>query len=81
MTYNFNISIKCNKGGVIEVDTVAAYGYFERLDGSEGGGLWFERCEIGSKMLELVDYDGMAILPMRVITALRENGFYVSDDM
>lgn len=63
--------------GVVGIDTTALYGYFERKDGSEGGGLWFERVDGGA--LELVDYDGVACLPRSVVAALRAAG-YVLDE-
>ena len=57
----------------IEVDTAAQYGYFENNLNGSGGGLWFEN---GA----LVDYDGVAVLPMKVIKALRAAGLIVSED-
>lgn len=68
MAYNFSIMLKCSAGTDVGIDPVARYGFYERKDGSEGGGLWFEQ---SNDKLELVDYDGMACLPMRVIEALR----------
>lgn len=79
MSYFFNVSMKCTKGTDCGVDTAAMYGYWERQDGSEGGGLWFGLSDIGIQKLELVDYDGASELPSRIITLLRENGFYVDD--
>lgn len=63
--------------GVVGIDSHSLYGYWERKDGSEGGGLWFERIEGGA--LELVDYDGLACLPRSVVAALRAAG-YVLDE-
>ena len=63
--------------GTVGVDTAARCGYFERKDGSEGGGLWFERLADGT--LELVDYDGMACLPRSVVEALRGAGFVLDE--
>jgi hypothetical protein len=54
--------------GTVGIDPAALYGYWEHKDGSEGGGLWFERTETGD--LELVDYDGDYVLPRLVIAAL-----------
>ena len=54
--------------GTVGIDPTALYGYWEHKDGSEGGGLWFERTEAGD--LELVDYDGDYALPRLVIAAL-----------
>jgi hypothetical protein len=59
------------------VDTAALYGYWEYTDGTEGGGLWFEKRPDGK--LELLDYDGWYILPAYVATLLRESGFIVDE--
>ena len=80
--YNFTIKLHpygtSPDVGIIEVDPVALYGYFERKDGSEGGGLWFDRAE--GDTLELVDYDGVATLPKAIIECLRHNGATVDAD-
>ena len=41
-SYNFDITLHPwgADHGVVEIDTAALYGYWERKDGSEGGGLW-----------------------------------------
>lgn len=80
MTYNFTVKLKPyarDDGGVIGVDPVAEYGYFELADGAEGGGLWFERTADGT--LELVDFDGQSFLPRKVAGALRAAGYIVED--
>jgi hypothetical protein len=81
-SYNFTIKLHpwgdAPNNGVVEIDPVALYGYFERKDGSEGGGLWFARSLNGN--LELVDFDGMACLPSFVARTLRANGFTVDTD-
>jgi hypothetical protein len=64
--------------GVVRVDTDAQYGYWEYRDGTEGGGLWFAKCD-GATALELVDYDGAFELPRAVVRALRAAG-YVLDE-
>jgi hypothetical protein len=64
--------------GIVEIDPAALYGYFERRDGSEGGGLWFDRAE--GDTLELVDYDGVSCLSPEVIAALRAAGVTVDAD-
>ena len=79
MAYSYNVKMICAKGTTCEVDTSAKYGYWERQDGSEGGGLWFETSDIGNKGLELIDYDGIGELPSRIVMVLRESGFYVDD--
>lgn len=78
--YNFTATLHPwgPEHGAIGIDPAALYGYFERKDGSEGGGLWFERTEAGN--LELSDYDGTACLPMAIITALRAHGVTVTPD-
>lgn len=79
--YNFTTTLhpwgNNPENGVIGIDPTALYGYFERKDGSEGGGLWFEQTPEG---LELSDYDGSACLPSYVTRTLREAGFIVSPD-
>jgi len=60
------------------VDTKAAYGYWERKDGSEGGGLWFAHKADGT--LELQDFDGAFELPVVVANELRAAGFVVGPD-
>lgn len=57
--------------GKIGIDTIERYGYWEHADGSEGGGLWFDFIENKEEGFELVDYDGAAVLPRKIIEALR----------
>ena len=70
--YNFTTTLhpwgENPERGTVGIDPAALYGYWEHKDGSEGGGLWFERTETGG--LELVDYDGDYALPRLVIAAL-----------
>lgn len=71
---SYNFDLKLNNGThSIEVDTAAQYGYFENNLNGSGGGLWF-------KDGALVDYDGVAVLPMKVIKALRAGGLIISED-
>lgn len=70
--YTYNIEVKDSAGATVAVDTASQYGYWERSDGSEGGGLWFEGAE-------LIDYDGAFELPRRVIEALLAAGFTVDE--
>jgi hypothetical protein len=84
MTYNFDLKIPTPKF-TVEVSTAELYGWYEHDDlGDEaGGGLWFEidtSAPDGNLRLELVDYDGMAILPKPIVTSLRANGILVSED-
>jgi hypothetical protein len=80
--YNFTIKLHpygtAPELGIVEIDPVALYGYFERKDSSEGGGLWFDRAEGGT--LELIDYDGVSSLSPKVVAALRGAGFIVDAD-
>jgi hypothetical protein len=65
------------EAGIVQIDPAAQYGYWERKDGSEGGGLWFAQDTQGE--LELIDYDGAAELPRAVVQALRAAGFMLDD--
>ena len=77
LNYNFSHKFSCSLGTEIGVDPEAKYGYWERADGSEGGGLWFE--PIGTK-LDLMDYDGAGVLPRRIVGALIANGYSVDTE-
>jgi hypothetical protein len=67
--------------GIVEVSPSTLFGYWEIKDGTEGGGLWFDRVETrGSVTLELIDFDGNYQLPGKVVEALRDAGFIVSED-
>ncbi|OBQ43513.1 MAG: hypothetical protein AN484_11885 [Aphanizomenon flos-aquae WA102] len=69
--------------GQVGIDPAALYGYWERKDGSEGGGLWFDHLPPGtagySAGLDLIDYDGDFELPRSVVAALRAAGVYLDD--
>lgn len=79
--YTFNITLhpwgESPERGVVCIDTSALYGYFEHKNGSEGGGLWFERLDNGS--LELIDYDGVFELPRSVVAALKAHGIVLDE--
>jgi hypothetical protein len=81
MSYNFNIKLhpwgESPERGNVEIDEAALYGAWEYKDGTEGGGLWFERLEDGR--LDLTDYDGAFALPKAVTDALRLAGFSVEE--
>lgn len=86
MTYNFDKKMQ-TANFTVEVDTAACYGHFEHNEcGDErGGGLWFEvnieTHRVGSdRILELVDYDGVACLPLEVSGALIDAGFVVNEE-
>lgn len=67
--------------GIVEVSPSTLYGYWEHKDGTEGGGLTFERVKTRDGLtLELIDFDGDYELPGKVIEALRDAGFIVSED-
>ena len=66
------------KLGGLEIDPEALRGFFEHRDGSEGGGLWFERST--TNQLILVDFDGVFQLPKQVIEVMRKAGIIVDDD-
>jgi len=73
MSYNFTLTKKVGKWEV-NIDPEAMYGYFEHDDFGEGGGLWFNEAK------ELVDYDGVMILPKNVEQAIHEAGYKLEDD-
>ena len=73
--YNFNIQTATYEGDKIMIDTFALYGHWEKPNGEEGAGLWFEYTTTGH--LDLLDYDGCFALPKRVCDALRSVGVIV----
>ena len=79
--YNFTQTItpwgNNPEAGIVQIDPAGLYGYWERKDGSEGGGLWFYKNS--AAQLELIDYDGAAELPRAVVEALRAAGFMLDD--
>lgn len=80
--YNWDFKIKTELGREVLVDSKAKYGYWEHLDGSEGGGLWFETAPepVFENRLELVDYDGCMALPSDIEPALQKAGFLIQGD-
>lgn len=87
-SYNFDTTlfpwIDSPDSGVVGIDSHSLYGYWERRDGSEGGGLWFCRELIGSRLdqpgpLELIDFDGAFELPKAVMAALRAAGVVLDE--
>jgi hypothetical protein len=82
MAYQFTVNLKPwgdnPERGCVGVDVSALYGYWEHKNGSEGGGLWFDRLSDGR--VNLIDYDGDYMLPKPVIDALRLAGFIVDVD-
>lgn len=70
--------------GEVGIDTASLYGYWEHIDGSEGGGLWFSRELINGRLdrkgpLELIDYDGAFELPRSVVSALLAAGVVLDE--
>lgn len=76
--YNFTVQRKHARGNEIHIDPARLYGYWERRDGSEGGGLWFELLPDGK--LELIDYDGDYELPQAVVELLRAEGYVLDGE-
>ncbi len=80
--YNFDLKLD-NGTHTIEVDTTACYGWWQNNTSGTEGGLWFEldtSAPDGSTRLSLTDYDGVGVLPMKVIKSLREAGMLVTED-
>jgi hypothetical protein len=73
----YNFSLKSSR---TFIDPVQRYGYWNRKDGSEGGGLWFGPIK-GCDQLQLIDYDGCSALPLAVIAEIRALGIYVPQDL
>jgi hypothetical protein len=69
MAYNFTL-----KTARVGIDPGASYGYWDRKDGSEGGGLWFSH----GKALQ--DFDGAHLVPRAVVEQIRTLGYTVSED-
>jgi hypothetical protein len=82
MAYNFNIKLhpwgNSPEFGTVDIDESAMYGGWDRKDGMEGGGLWFERLTDGR--LNLTDCDGDFGLPKAVIKALRDANINVNEN-
>lgn len=77
MDYNFSITLTTKRNSPVLIDPDALYGYWERLNGSEGGGLWFSKTDAG---LELVDSDGSSQLRADIVDALRTAGYVVGEE-
>lgn len=75
--YHFDHELKTERGGKVQIDRAARYGYWEHPDGTEGGGLWFDAAE--GDALELIDFDGAYELPPSVVACLRANGYEVDE--
>ena len=80
--YSFTVTLRPYgddpNAGIVQIDPVARYGYWEFKDGCEGGGLWFESTEGG---LMLTDFDGHYDWPHQVYRALTEAGFKLDEFM
>lgn len=77
--YNFDVILQRNPQSQIGIDTTKLYGYWDRADGSEGGGLWFESSTKTKTGLNLIDADGCYELPRAVAELLHREGF-ISDE-
>ena len=74
--YNFTRVLSINGTPRVWIDPVAKYGYWEKEDGSEGGGLWFD----GSPdSLALLDYDGPSMLPHTIVKLLHSEKYISAD--
>lgn len=72
--YVFDVKLQTEQNThTIEIDTSESYGWFENNTSGSGGGLWFDG-------KELVDFDGMGCLPMKVVRALRAAGYQLDPD-
>jgi len=79
--YVFDVTLSTESNThTVEVDTNSMYGYTENNLSGCGGGLWFEKVEGQPGVLSLTDYDGVAVLPKKVIRALRGAGFIVDEN-
>lgn len=78
--YNFTVNLTSARGHKISIDPSAKYGCFEQPSGAEGGGLWFDATEDDSGKLELIDYDGVAVIHPAIVKALRDAGYVVGID-
>lgn len=82
VTFNFTDSLEHTF-----IDPEARYGYWTHADGSEGGGLWFERMVTRARaedkdfQLALVDYDGCWELPAIIIQELKILGIFVDEEI
>lgn len=83
-TFNWNFKVE-TRDYEVGVDTAECYGYFEHCTLGDGraGGLWFSiigtSAITGRPVLELLDYDGVAVLPLKVVDILRKGGFIVDE--
>lgn len=66
---NYTMFGEVNGQGSVGIDVEAKYGFWEARDGAEGGGLWFD------DYMQLIDYDGAAYLPKRVVYLLNLIGY------
>jgi hypothetical protein len=74
--YDFDVVIDVTPIRRVAIATKDLYGYWECADGTEGGSLAFQD---KNGRLELIDYDGAAILPEAIVNALYDHGYVVYD--
>jgi len=70
--YNFDLNLS-TKRYAIEIDTLEQYGYFQSNHTGTEGGLWFDD-------RELIDYDGVVVLPKEVEQALIKAGYNTGEE-
>jgi hypothetical protein len=68
MTHEYTL-----KASRCAISPSTSYGYWERKDGSEGGGLWFDG-------MSLSDYDGAFSLPKDVCDEIAALGYTVAQE-
>ncbi len=73
MNHLYTLSKTGPKGWKVEISPSTSYGYFEKPDGSEGGGLWFDG-------KNLSDYDGSYILSRECCDLITALGYGVGAD-
>lgn len=79
--YDYTITFQRNPESRIAIDPVAKYGYWERADGAEGGGLWFEDAPGTTHGLKLVDYDGAGVLPRQIVELFSQQQLIPADEI
>lgn len=77
-SHNFNKKIT-EGSWEVAVDEEAKYGYYEHQLSGSGGGLWFGKQEDTGE-LELVDFDGLGVLPANVKRGLILMDINVGED-
>jgi len=82
-SYNFDKKYQFGKWRV-EVDTSAAYGWFQHDESGTEGGMWFERISYENDQgfkLELVDFDGRFMFPKPIYEGLKAEPEFSIDEV